>query len=164
MEILLPDLGFFFWSFVAFLITLFILAKFAWKPIIKSLNEREKSITESVQAAEEVKKEMAKMKSENEDLLAQARDERAAMLREAKMTKDKIINEAKEQAKQETNKIVSDAQDLINRQKMAAITELKNNVGKLVIEVSEKVLRRELSGKDAQESYIRELTDNIELN
>lgn len=164
MEILLPDLGFFFWSFVAFLITLFILAKFAWKPIIKSLNEREKTITDSVQAAEQVKKEMAQLKSENEDLLAKARDERAVMLREAKETRDKIIAEAKEQAKQETNKIVADAQDLINRQKMAAITELKNNVGKLVVDVSEKVLRRELGNKDAQESYIRELTDNIELN
>lgn len=164
MELLNPGIGLIFWTLVAFLITFWILAKFVWKPLIKSLNEREQSITDSVLAAENVKKEMALLKSENEELLSKARDERAIMMREAKETKDKIIADAKEQARHETNKIVSDAQAVINQQKMAAITELKNNVGKLVIEVSEKVLRRELGNKDAQEQYIQELSQNVELN
>lgn len=164
MELLTPNLGLLFWTLVAFLITLWILGKFAWIPIVSSLNEREKNISDSILAAEKVKKEMAALKSENEELLAKARDERAQMLREAKETRDKIIADAKEQARHETNKIVSDAQAVINQQKMAAITELKNNVGKLVIEASEKVLRRELSSREEQEKYINELTQNVELN
>ncbi|HRN72658.1 MAG TPA: F0F1 ATP synthase subunit B [Ginsengibacter sp.] len=164
MELLTPNLGLIVWTTLAFLITLWILGKFAWKPIVSSLEKREQNIAESIQAAEKVKQEMAALKSENEELLAKARDERAQMLREAKETRDKIIADAKEQARQETNKIVSDAQAVINQQKMAAITELKNNVGKLVIEVSEKVLRRELASKEAQEQYIHELTSEVKLN
>ncbi len=164
MELLTPNLGLLFWTLIAFLITLWLLAKFAWKPIVKGLDDREKNIAESIEAAENVRKEMASLKSENEALLAKARDERAQMMREAKETRDKIIAEAKEQARQETNKIVSDAQAVINQQKMAALTELKNNVGKLVIEVSEKVLRRELNSKEAQEKYIKDLAENVELN
>ncbi len=164
MELLNAPIGLLFWTLVAFLLTLWILGKFVWKPLIKSLSEREKGITDSVQAAETVKKEMAQFKSENEALLAKARDERAIMMREAKETRDKIIADAKEQARQETNKIVSDAQAVIDQQKMAAITDLKNNVGKLVIEVSEKVLRRELNNKAAHEQYIQQLAHNAELN
>ncbi|MCO6497314.1 MAG: F0F1 ATP synthase subunit B [Chitinophagaceae bacterium] len=164
MELLNPNLGLIAWTTVAFLITLWILGKYAWKPIVSGLEKREQNIADSIQAAEKVKQEMAALKSENEELLAKARDERAQMLREAKETRDKIIAEAKEQARQETNKIVSDAQAVINQQKMAAITELKNNVGKLVIEVSEKVLRRELASKEAQEQFIHELTSEVKLN
>lgn len=164
MELLTPNLGLIFWTLIAFLITLWILGKFAWKPIVRGLDEREKNISDSILAAEKVRQEMTELKSENEALLSKARDERAQMMREAKETRDKIIADAKEQARQETNKIVSDAQAVINQQKMAALTELKNNVGKLVIEVSEKVLRRELSQKEAQEKYIRELSQNVELN
>lgn len=164
MELLKPNVGLIAWTLIAFLVTLWILGKFVWKPLIKSLNEREKGITDSVLAAEKVKQEMADLKSENETLLAKARDERAVMMREAKETRDKIIADAKEQARQETNKVVADAQAVINQQKMAAITELKNNVGKLVVEVSEKVLRRELANQEAQEKYIQDLTHTVELN
>ncbi len=164
MELLLPKLGLILWTLIAFGIVFFILAKYAWKPILKSLDQREKNISDSILSAENVKKEMAALKSENEALLAKAREERSQMLREAKETKDKIIAEAKEQARKETNKIVADAQSVINQQKMAAITDLKNQVGNLVLEVSEKVLRRELSDKKEQEKYIEELTQNVELN
>jgi F-type H+-transporting ATPase subunit b len=164
MELLLPKLGLILWTLIAFGIVFFILAKYAWKPILKSLDQREKNISDSILSAENVKKEMAALKSENEALLAKAREERSQMLREAKETKDKIIAEAKEQARKETNKIVADAQGVINQQKMAAITDLKNQVGNLVLEVSEKVLRRELSDKKEQEKYIEELTQNVELN
>jgi F-type H+-transporting ATPase subunit b len=107
---------------------------------------------------------MAQLKNDNEALLAKAREERATLLKEAKETKDKIISEAKEQAKAEAAKIVADAQATINNQKMAAITELKNQVGNLVIEVSEKVLRKELSNKADQEHYIKKLAEEAKLN
>jgi F-type H+-transporting ATPase subunit b len=164
MELLLPKLGLIFWTLIAFGITLWILGKFAWKPILKSLNEREKNISDSILSAENVRKEMAALKNENEQLLNKAREERSQMMREAKETRDKIIAEAKEQARQETNKIIADAQAAINQQKMASIIDLKNQVGNLVIEVSERVLRRELSNKEEQEKYINQLAANAELN
>lgn len=164
MELLLPKLGLIFWTVLAFAIVFFILAKYAWKPILKSLNDREKNISDSILSAEKVRAEMAELKNENEILLSKAREERAIMMREAKETRDKIIMEAKEQAREEMNKIVADAQSTINQQKMAAITDLKNQVGNLVLEVSEKVLRRELSNKEEQEKYIKQLAEKVELN
>ncbi len=162
--LVLPDIGLVVWSTLAFSIVLFVLGKFAWKPIMKSIREREDSIDESLAMAERVKTEMAQLKNENEALLVKAREERAQLLKEARETKDKIINEAKEQAKVEANKIITDAQAAINQQKMAAITEVKNQVGNLVIEVSEKVLRRELANKADQEVYINTLAKEIKLN
>ncbi len=164
MELLLPKIGLIIWTLIAFGIVFYILAKYAWKPILKSLDEREKNISDSILSAENMKKEMENMQSENEALLAKAREERSLMMREAKEIRDKIIQEAKEQARKETNKIVADAQSVINQQKMAAITDLKNQVGTLVLEVSEKVLRRELNNKDAQEKYIQQLAQDVELN
>jgi len=164
MELLSPHLGLILWTLLAFIIVLYILGKYAWKPILKSLNDREKNISDSILSAENMRKEMEKMHSENEALLAKAREERSQMMREAKEMRDKMIQDAKEQARSETNKIVADAQSVINQQKMAAIVDLKNQVGNLVLEVSEKVLRRELSNKEEQEKYIQQLAQNIELN
>jgi F-type H+-transporting ATPase subunit b len=164
MDLLTPDLGLFLWNLLAFVLLYFILRKTAWKPILKSLNEREKGISDSLATAEKVKAEMMQLKSENEALLAKAREERATLLKEARETKDKIINEAKEQAKVEAGKIITDAQAAIEAQKMAAITEVKNQVGNLVVEVSEKILRRELANKSEQEKYIRELANEVKLN
>jgi F-type H+-transporting ATPase subunit b len=164
MKLLTPEIGLLVWTLLAFLIVFFILAKFAWPAIVKGLRDRENSISESLATAEKVKAEMAQLQSENEALLAKAREERSQLLKEARETKDRIINEAKEQAKTEANKIVTEAQMAINAQKMAALTEVKNQVGKLVIEVSEKVLRRELGNKDAQEAHIKGLVDEVKLN
>jgi F-type H+-transporting ATPase subunit b len=164
MELLLPKLGLLAWTLLAFLIVFFILKKFAWPAIIKGLKDRENSIADSLATAQKVKEEMAQMKSENEALLAKAREERAQLLKEARETKDRIISEAKEQAKAEAGKIVTEAQAAIHAQKMAALTEVKNQVGKLVIEVSEKVLRKELAGKEAQEAHIKGLVDEVKLN
>ena len=163
-ELLLPKLGLFFWNLVAFLVVFFILKKFAWKQIIQSLNERETGIAEALESADRVKKEMAQLKNENEALMAKAVEERTLMLKEARETRDKIVNEAKDQAKAEANKIILDAQAAINQQKMAALTEVKNQIGNLVVEVSEKVLRRELAAKQDQETYIRDLAKDIKLN
>ena len=164
MQLLTPAFGLIIWTLLAFLIVFFILKKYAWKPILESMNKREKGIADSLATAENIKTEMSLLKSENEALLVKAREERAQMLKEAKETKDKIISEAKEQAKVETNKIIADAQSIIHQQKMAAITDLKNQVGNLVIEVSEKILRRELSNKPEQEKYIKQLAENVKLN
>jgi F-type H+-transporting ATPase subunit b len=162
--LLKPEFGLLIWTLLAFLIVFFILKKFAWPAIIKGLKDRQQSIADSLSTAEKIKVEMATMKSENEALLAKAREERALMMKEARETKDKIISEAKEQAKIEANKIVVEAQAAINTQKMAALTEVKNQVGKLVIEVSEKVLRRELGNKEGQEAHIKGLVDGVKLN
>lgn len=164
MDLLLPHLGLIVWTLVAFLIVFFILKKFAWKPIIKGLNDRETSIADAIATAEKVKLEMAQLKNDNEALLASAREERSAMLKEAKEIKDKIVNDAKNEAKAQAAKIIADAQASITQQKMAAIVDLKNQVGNLVIEVSEKVLRKELSNKAEQEDYIRELANDVKLN
>ncbi|MEE6187573.1 ATP synthase subunit b [Mycovorax composti] len=164
MELLTPNLGYFVWALVAFIVVFLILKKFAWKPILKSLNDREQNIANAIASAEKVKAEMAQMQSENEALLAKAREERAQLLKEARETKEKIINEAKEQAKAEAAKIIADAQQAINAQKMAALTDVKNEVGKLVIEVSEKVLRKELSEQNKQEEHINGLVESIKLN
>lgn len=164
MKLLTPEFGLLLWTLLAFLIVFFILRKLAWPAIIKGLRDREQSIASSLETAERVKAEMAQMKSENEALLAKAREERAQLLKEARETKDKIINEAKDQAKIEANKIVTEAQQAINAQKMAALTEVKNQVGKLVIEVSEKILRKELTNKEAQEAHIKGLVNEVKLN
>ncbi len=164
MELLTPSFGLIFWTLLAFIIVFIILKKFAWKPILESLNLREKGIADSLETADRVKREMTQLKSENEDLLAKAREERGAMLKDARDTKERIINEAKEQAKVEANKIISEAQQAIQAQKMAAITDVKNQLGKLVVEVTEKVLRKELSNKEAQEQHIKGLVDEVKLN
>lgn len=163
MQLLTPDLGLLIWTLLAFLIVFFILKKFAWPAIIKGLSDREANIAGSIATAEKVKLEMAQLKNENEAFMVKAREERAVMLKEAKETKDKIISDAKDQAKEIAAKIVADAQSTINEQKMAAIVDMKNQVGKLVIEVSEKILRRELSGKAEQESYIKQLAQEAKF-
>jgi len=164
MDLLTPDFGLFFWTLLAFLTVFFILRKFAWKPIIDSLGEREKGIADSIATAERVKTEMSQLKADNEKLLAQAREERTAMLREAKETRDKIVGEAKEQAKAEANKIIIDAQHQIQQQKMTAITEVKNQIGSLAISVAEQILRKQLNASDGQEAYMQMLSNDIKLN
>lgn len=162
--LVLPDPGLLIWSTLAFFILLFILGKFAWKPIMKAIGEREQGINDAIASAEKVKAEMAQLQSDNEKLLAQAREERTQILNEAKAIKDKMISEAKEQAKAEAAKIMADTQQAIENQKMAAVIDLKNQVGNLVVEVAEKVLRRELSNKADQEGFIKQLANDIKLN
>jgi F-type H+-transporting ATPase subunit b len=164
MGLLTPAIGLLFWTLIAFLVVFFLLKKYAWPAIIKGLYEREQGIALALETAEKVKAEMAQLKNENEALLAKAREERAQLLKEARETRDKIVNEAKEQAKTEANKIMVEATAAINQQKMAALTDVKNQVGNLVIEVSEKVLRRELANKSEQEAYINTLAKDIKLN
>jgi F-type H+-transporting ATPase subunit b len=164
MDLLTPSFGLIIWTLLVFAIVFYILKKFAWKPILTSLTEREKNISDAILSTQIVKKEMAALKNENEILLNKAREERSQMMREAKETRDKIITEAREQARLEMNRIVAEAQGAINQQKMASITDLKNQVGNLVIEVSEKVLRRELNNKEEQERFINQLASNADFS
>jgi F-type H+-transporting ATPase subunit b len=164
MDLLTPELGLFFWTLIAFLAVFFILRKFAWGPILSSLGEREKGIAESIAAADRVKAEMGQLKAENEKLMAQAREERTVMLREAKEMKDRIINEAKDQAKAEAGKIIADAQVQITQQKNAALTEVKNEIGSLAVEVAGKILRKQLASTEGQEAYMNMLSQDIKLN
>ena len=164
MDLLTPSCGLIIWTLLAFLIVYFILKKYAWPAITKGLKDRETSIADALSTAERIKAEMAEMKSEHEALLTQAREERAQILKEARETKEKIINESKEAAKAEGSKLISEALAAIEAQKMGAITDVKNQVGNMVIEVSQKILRRELENKEAQEAYIKGLVNEIKLN
>ena len=164
MDLLTPELGLFFWTLIAFLAVFVILRKFAWKPILSSLGDREKGIADSIATAERVKTEMSQLQSENEKLLVQAREERTTMLRDAKDMKDRIIGEAKEMAKTEANKIIIDAQQQILQQKNAAMTEVKNEIGLLAVSVAEKIIRKQLSAAEGQETYMKMLAEDIKLN
>jgi len=164
MNLLTPEFGLLIWTLLAFLVVFFILGKFAWPAIVKGLKQREQGIADSLATAEKVRAEMAQLKNENEELLAKAREERGQILREARETKDKIINEAKEQAKIEANKIITESQAAINAQKMAAVIDVKNQVGKMVIEISEKVLRKEMENNASQEAYIKGMIEDVKLN
>ena len=161
MDLLVPSFGLLIWTLLVFLILLFILKKFAWKPILSSLKERETGIADSIATAERVKAEMAALKSENEALLAKAREERATILKEAKETGDKMVAEAKEKAKTEFDRILTDAQNTIEQQKNAAIVDVKNMIGKMVIDVTEKLIRKELVNKEDHEEYILKLADDL---
>lgn len=164
MELLTPELGLFVWTLVAFVIVFLILKKFAWKPILNSLGEREKGIADSIASAERVKKEMAAMQAENEKVMAAAREERSLMLKEAKEMKDKIVGDAKEQAKQDAAKIVSDARIQIEHLKLAAMTEVKNEVAGLALQVAEKILRKNLASDNEHSNYAKVLAEEVKLN
>lgn len=164
MELVTPGIGLVFWTTLAFLLLLFVLSKYAWRPILNAVKERELNIEVALQQAEKARAEMAKLTSDNEKLLAAAKEERVQILKEAKLVSEKIVEEAREKAKGEANKYLAEAKAEINTQKMAAITEVKNQVGLLAIELSEKILRKELAGKDSQEKYAAELTNDIKLN
>ncbi|MBN8837400.1 MAG: F0F1 ATP synthase subunit B [Sphingobacteriia bacterium] len=161
MQLLTPGFGLIFWTLLAFLIVFLILKKFAWKPILKALKERETGIADAIASAEKVKAEMAQLKNENETLLQKAREERAVLIKDAKFQSDKMIAEAKEKAKAEYDKILADAQQDIIQQKNAALTDVKNSIGKMVIEIAEKVIRKELTDKANQEQYILKAAEEL---
>jgi F-type H+-transporting ATPase subunit b len=162
--LVLPDIGLVFWNTIAFLILLVVLGKFAWKPMLKAIAERENGIEEALLRADKMKAEITAMQNENEALLAKAREERAGMIKDAKDTADKMVSDAKDKAKQEYERIISDAQLAITHQKNATLIEVKNQIGTLVVEVAEKILRKELSNKAEQESHIKQIAEGVKLN
>lgn len=166
MEQIINDfsVGLFFWQTVLFVALMLILRKFAWKPILTAVNEREDSIQDALRSAEEAKLKMAELKADNQALLNEARVERDAMLKEARTLKDGILTEAKANASIEGDKIITAARESIQLEKMAAITELKNQVASLSIEIAEKILKDELSSADKQKAIIDNVVKDINLN
>ena len=164
MELVTPAFGLVFWMSISFLTVLFLLKKFAWKPILNMIKEREESIENALSSAEKAKNEMASLKASNEKILNDARMERDNMLKEARDIKESMINDAKAKASAEADKIVTAARETINNEKMAAITELKNQVATLSIEIAEKVLRQHLSSDEKQKAYVKQLLDEVKLN
>ena len=155
--------GTMFWMTLAFLVVLFILKKYAWKPILKALKDREDHIEESLQLADKVKKEMKELQSSNEKLLVDARTERDNLLKEARETKNTIVSEAKGIAGEEADKMIAAARLAIQNEKMMALTELKNEVGKLSLEIAEKIIRHELSESKSQNELVEKLLNEVKL-
>jgi F-type H+-transporting ATPase subunit b len=166
MEKLLGEfsVGLFFWQTLLFVALILLLKKFAWKPILDAVNEREQGIKEALDSAEQAKQEMANLQADNEKLLKEARAERDAMLKEARDIKNKMINDAKEEAKGEADKMVAQAQAAIQSEKKAAIADLKNQVASLSLEIAEKVVRENLSSDDNQQKLVKNLLDDSSLN
>lgn len=164
MELLNPGLGIVLYSLIAFVIVLLILRAAAWKPILKTLNERESGIADALAAAEKAKSEMASLKSENEALLAKAIEERANLLKDANASKDRIISEAQTEGQRVKEQLIAEAQQAITAQKNAAIADVKNQVGSIALDIAQKVIGRELADKSQQENYINQLTSEIKLN
>lgn len=164
MDLVTPGLGLIFWQTVTFLIVLFLLAKFAWKPIMTSLKEREDSIEQALGAAQRAKDEMVKLQAANENLLQEARIERDKILKEANATSAFIINEAKEKASSEGTRMIEHARIAITNEKQAALTEVRNHAANLSIQIAEKLLKRELSSETAQQELVSEYIKESNLN
>lgn len=159
-----PGIGLIFWTSVVFLLLVFILGKFAWKPILGAIKTREESITKALASAESALKDMRELKSANEVILNEARTERDNMLKEARDTKDAIIAEAKQKAQSESDRIMSTAREQINIEKNAAVAELKKQVAILSIEIAEKILKSELSNDEKQKQLVSNLMKDVNLN
>jgi F-type H+-transporting ATPase subunit b len=156
VNILAPDIGLMFWTLLIFLILLFLLRKFAWKPIVSALKERDESIEKALNEAKTARDEIENLKLENDKILTQAKLERDAMLREAKELGDSIINQAKENAQKEGKQILSETRELVKKEKERAMLELKNEIGDMVIKTASKVIRQELTSNDQQKKIIEE--------
>jgi F-type H+-transporting ATPase subunit b len=164
MDLVTPDIGLIFWTTLSFLILLFILGKFAWKPILNSVNDRETSILKALKEAENARKEMKNLTADNERILKDARIEREAMIKEARDIKVKMISDAKEEAKTTADAIISQAQEAIENEKKSAMVDLKSQMASLSIEIAEKVVKEELSNKDKQLKLVEEMLNDSTLN
>jgi len=166
MEKLFADfsLGLFVFQILIFVGLVLLLKKFAWGPILDAVNEREEGIKKSLAAAEEAKKQMSSIVADNEKILKEARLERDSLLKEARSMKEKMISDAKSEASIEADKLITMAKTSIENETMKAMTELKNQIADLSIDIAEKVLRNELSDKKAQMSLVEKLVEEAENN
>ena len=158
------SIGLFFWQILLFLLLFFLLKKFAWKPILNAVNEREEGIKNALAEADNARQEMENLKSDNEKILKEARAERDAMMKDAREIKESMISEAKEEAKAQGTKLIEQAKTTIQNEKLAAITDLKNQVADLSISIAEKVMQQELSSKDKQAALVEKMLGDIKLN
>ena len=164
MDLVTPDIGLIFWTTVSFAILYFVLSKFAWKPILGAVNEREKSIKESLSAAEKAKEEMANLKADNEKILNEAKLQRESLLKEAREIKSKIIADAESEATEKANKLIESAKNAIQTEKSVAMKELKNTVVDLSLDIAEKLLSKELDNKEKKLENIQDILDKTNLN
>lgn len=162
MSLVTPAVGLMFWTCVIFVLLILVLKKFAWKPILSAVDQRNESISNSLLAAEKARDEIASLTANNEQIIAQAKLDRDALLKDAREMKNEIISKAKETATNEADKIISSAKEQITNEKMKALTELKNQVAAISIEMAEKVLGSELSNADTQKDLVnRALKEKI---
>ena len=163
MALLTPSIGLIFWMLIGFGILFFLLSKFAWKPILGALKEREASIDESLRQAEKARAEMSKLVAKNEELLNQAKEERNKILHDAREAAEKVKADILEKAGKEAEEKLKQALREIDTQKKAAIVEVKNTVGLMALEIAEKVIRKELKGNTEQQDYVKNLAKEAEL-
>ena len=164
MDLVTPDVGLLFWTFCSFVILYFLLKKFAWKPILGTVNDREASIREALLAAENDKKEMENLKSDNEKILKEAKIERENMLKDAREIKTKLIADAENQAKEQASKLIESAQLAIQNEKNSAMSELKQTVVELSVGIAEKVISSELDDKNKQLKVVENMLNDASLN
>ncbi|MDT0649279.1 F0F1 ATP synthase subunit B [Autumnicola edwardsiae] len=164
MDLITPEFGLFFWQTIVFLILIFLMARFAWKPVLNGLRQREETINDSLASAENARKEMQNLKADNEKLMQEARAERDAVLREARELKEKIVADATEEAQEKADSIVAQAKTSIEMEKRAAMADIKNQVASLSIQIAEKVVRKELSSKEKQHQMIDDMLGDVTLN
>jgi len=164
MQLVTPGIGLIFWMLVSFSLVLFVLGKYAWKPIMKGIHQREDTIEKALEAANEAKKEMLKLKAGNEQLLRDAKDERDALMRDARKVKEAILEEAREKANEEAARIMENARENIQFEKMAAINELKNQIASISIEIAEKLIGKELENKQQQHLLTEKLLKEVKIN
>jgi len=165
MEKLISEfsIGLFFWQTIIFILLIFLLKKYAWKPILDAVNEREEGIKNALLSAEKAKEEMASLQSDNEETLKKARAERDSLLKEAREIKQQLIDDAKNEAQSEAKKIISQAQETIQNEKKAAISDFKNQVASLSIDIAEKVLKEKLSDDKTQMNLVKDLVKDVTL-
>ncbi|MBF9221546.1 F0F1 ATP synthase subunit B [Hymenobacter ruricola] len=164
MDLITPQLGLLFWQTVLFLLLLFILTKFAWKPIMASLREREDSIESALRMADQAKIEMQQLKAGNEKLLADARQERDRMMQEATIMANQHRETEKARATEEANRIITQAREAIQQEKNAALAEVKNTAAQLSVDIAERILRRELAEPAAQTQLVDSYLKDVKLN
>jgi F-type H+-transporting ATPase subunit b len=164
MDLLIPEFGTIIWSFLGFLITFLILAKFAWKPLLNGLKERDNSIAQALQAAEAAKRDVSQLHTESEKLLAEAKAERDKIIQEAREFKESVMNNAREQAKQEGHKLICEAREAIRNERAAAIQDIKKQVAELSVAISEKILVKELSDPAKQQELIEKTLNELKFN
>lgn len=159
-----PGIGLLFWMTLTFLILLFFLAKFAWKPIMAAINEREVTIVDSLKQAKLAKQEVLNLKAENEIIIREAKVERDNILKEARQIKDRIVGEAKDLAKTEGDKMIEQARQSIQMEKAAAMSDIKNQISTLSVNIAESILKQKLDSNDAQNALVDNILNKSNLN
>ena len=164
MDLLTPAVGTIFWGTIVFVILMLLLAKFAWKPMLTAVKDREQNIADSLELADKTKNEMIQLQAQNENLLKEARVERDNIIKEANEAGKRLVVEAKDIAKEEANNKIADATKAITNEKNAAMAEIKTHIAVLSLEIAEKIIKGQLSSDDRQKTLANQLAEDINLN